>query len=126
MSKGVCLRSALIAGVSFVSLNAVAATAIAADPPDTPASAPAATDQPATTPAAAAPETGADGVPEIIVVAQAHQTRLQKVPVAVSVFTGASRDRVGIDTVQEVTNFAPGFVYSPTTTHAYLRGVGRQ
>ena len=59
-------------------------------------------------------------------VAQTHTTRLQKVPVAVSVFTGAARDRIGINSVQDVTNFAPGFVYSPTTTHAYLRGVGRQ
>ena len=41
-------------------------------------------------------------------------------------FTGASRDRIGISSVQEVTNFAPGFVYDPTTVHAYIRGVGRQ
>ena len=50
----------------------------------------------------------------VVVIAHHEVTRLQKIPVAVSVFTGASRDRIGISTVQEVTNFAPGFVYDPT------------
>jgi iron complex outermembrane receptor protein len=120
MSNSVCLRTALIAGVSIVAFNAVAAMARADDAPGVPATAPA----PAPDTAAPAPEAGATA--DVIVVAQTHRTRLQKVPVAVSVFTGASRDRVGINSVQEVTNFAPGFVYSPTTTHAYIRGVGRQ
>ena len=62
----------------------------------------------------------------MIVTAEHRQTRLQKVPVAVSVFTGASRDAIGITTVQDVTNFAPGFVYDPANVHAYIRGVGRQ
>ncbi len=62
----------------------------------------------------------------VVVIAQHTTTKLQKIPVAVSVFTGASRDRIGISTVQEVTNFAPGFVYDPSTVHAYIRGVGRQ
>ncbi|HEY3888674.1 MAG TPA: hypothetical protein VGL73_08870, partial [Caulobacteraceae bacterium] len=66
------------------------------------------------------------GGADVIVTAEHRQTKLQKVPVAVSVFTGASRDRIGISTVQEVTNFAPGFVYDPGNVHAYIRGVGRQ
>ena len=68
----------------------------------------------------------ASGVTEIVVVAQKREQSLQKVPVAVSVFTGAQRDKIGINSVQEVTNFAPGFAYDPGNTHAYIRGVGRQ
>ena len=68
----------------------------------------------------------ATGVSEIVVVAQKREQSLQKVPVAVSVFTGAQRDKIGINSVQEVTNFAPGFAYDPGNTHAYIRGVGRQ
>jgi iron complex outermembrane recepter protein len=44
----------------------------------------------------------------------------------VSVFTGASRDRVGIQSVQDVTNFAPGFTYDTVTVNAGMRGVTRQ
>ena len=43
-----------------------------------------------------------------------------------SVFTGAQRDVIGINTVADVTNFAPGFTYDPGNVHAYIRGVGRQ
>ena len=68
----------------------------------------------------------ATGVTEIVVVAQKREQSLQKVPVAVSVFTGAQRDKIGINSVQDVTNFAPGFNYDPGNVHAYIRGVGRQ
>jgi iron complex outermembrane receptor protein len=65
-------------------------------------------------------------VADIVVSAERREQRLQRVPVAVSVFTGAQRDVIGINTVADVTNFAPGFTYDPATVHAYLRGVGRQ
>src|SRR5581483_49324 len=65
-------------------------------------------------------------VGDIVVTAERRETKLQKVPVAISVFTGAQRDTIGINTVADVTNFAPGFTYDPATVHAYLRGVGRQ
>jgi iron complex outermembrane receptor protein len=97
-------------GASVVALSAIGAPALAQT------AAPAAP--------AASPDAVAGG--DVIVTAEHRQTRLQKVPVAVSVFTGASRDRIGISTVQEVTNFAPGFVYDPGNVHAYIRGVGRQ
>ena len=41
-------------------------------------------------------------------------------------FTGAARDRTGIQTVQDVTNFAPGFTYDTGTVNAGMRGVTRQ
>ena len=62
----------------------------------------------------------------MIVTAERRQTNLQKVPVAVSVFTAKERDAIGINSVQDVTNFAPGFTYDQGNTHAYIRGVGRQ
>jgi iron complex outermembrane receptor protein len=68
----------------------------------------------------------ATNVTEIVVTAEKREQSLQRVPVAVSVFTGRQRDTIGISTVADVTNFAPGFTYDPATVHAYLRGVGRQ
>src|SRR5580704_4807979 len=82
--------------------------------------------------AATATATAADtsqsstNVTELVVTAEKHEQSLQKVPVAVSVFTGSERDSIGINTVADVTNFAPGFSYDPATVHAYIRGVGRQ
>ena len=110
MSDTSHLRSVLVMGASVVALAAFAAPAMAQ------------------TAAPAAPAAGPEvsGGADVIVTAEHRQTRLQKVPVAVSVFTGAQRDRVGISTVQDVTNFAPGFVYDPANVHAYIRGVGRQ
>ncbi len=68
----------------------------------------------AATAAASAADTNQDAtnVTEIVVTAEHREQSLQRVPVAVSVFTGAQRDVIGINTVQDVTNFAPG---SPTT-----------
>jgi iron complex outermembrane receptor protein len=82
----------------------------------------------AATAAAAATDTSqsSTNVTEIVVMAEKHEQSLQRVPVAVSVFTGAQRDTIGINTVADVTNFAPGFTYDPANVHAYIRGVGRQ
>ncbi len=63
---------------------------------------------------------------QVVVIAQHTATRLQKIPVAVSVFTSASRDRTGIQSVQDVTNFAPGFTYDTVTVNAGMRGITRQ
>ncbi|HEY3889574.1 MAG TPA: TonB-dependent receptor [Caulobacteraceae bacterium] len=100
-------------GASVVALAAFAAPAMAQT------AAPAA-------PAPAEPATQGIGGADVIVTAEHRQTRLQKVPVAVSVFTGASRDRTGIQSVQDVTNFAPGFTYDTVTVNAGMRGVTRQ
>src|SRR5215469_16213893 len=75
--------------------------------------------------ASAAAEAGGT-VSELVVVAEHRETALQKIPVAISVFTSAQRDIAGINSVQDVTNFAPGFTYDPGNVHAYIRGVGRQ
>jgi len=79
----------------------------------------------ATAAATAEADQGAS-VTEIVVTAEKREQSLQRVPVAVSVFTGAQRDTLGINTVADVTNFAPGFTYDPANVHAYIRGIGRQ
>jgi iron complex outermembrane receptor protein len=65
-------------------------------------------------------------VTEIVVIAEKREQNLQKVPVAVSVLTGSERDTLGLESIQDVTNFAPGFTYDPGNVHAYIRGIGRQ
>ncbi len=102
------LRSTLVMGVSAVALAALAPPAIA----QTNAGQPAPANQ--------------GNEAQVVVIAQHTATRLQKIPVAVSVFTSAARDRTGIQTVQDVTNFAPGFTYDTVTVNAGMRGVVRQ
>jgi iron complex outermembrane receptor protein len=80
----------------------------------------------AATDAATDTSQGASSVAELVVVAEHRTTELQKIPVAVSVYTSQQRDLVGISSVQDFTNFAPGLAYDPVTVHAYIRGVGRQ
>jgi iron complex outermembrane receptor protein len=62
----------------------------------------------------------------VIVTAEKRQESLQKVPVAVTAFTAKQRDLVGIENLQDMTNFTPGLVYSSVLDRVTLRGVGRQ
>jgi len=62
----------------------------------------------------------------VIVTAEKREANLQKVPIAVTAFTAKERDTIGIETLQDMTNFAPGMTYTSTTDHLYVRGVGRQ
>src|SRR5579875_1280733 len=129
------LRSLMASGVSGAALLSVTAAfaqvPAGQTPPSNPTTAPpnsspvnASRAIGAPTATGAPPESG--GVSEVIVTAERRQTNLQKVPVAVSVFTAKERDAIGINSVQDVTNFAPGCTYDQGNTHAYIRGVGRQ
>jgi len=62
---------------------------------------------------------------ELIVTAQKREERLQTVPVAISAYSAEQRSLVGIETVQDLTNFTPGFHYNSITNRPYMRGVGR-
>src|SRR6185437_9264498 len=64
------------------------------------------------TASAAATDQGAASVTELVVTAEKRETSLQRVPVAVSVFTGAQRDAIGINRVADAPTSAPA---SPTT-----------
>jgi iron complex outermembrane recepter protein len=70
--------------------------------------------------------TSATEVGAVIVTAEKREQNLQKVPIAVTAFTAKQRDTIGIETLQDMTNFAPGMTYTSTTDHLYVRGVGRQ
>jgi iron complex outermembrane receptor protein len=108
MNHTLRLRSILAFGVSAVALIG-AAPAFAA----------------AAAPAAPAAPAADEGVNQVIVTAEKREVSLQKVPVAVSAFTAKQRDLVGIENLQDMTNFTPGLVYSSVLDHVTLRGIGR-
>jgi iron complex outermembrane receptor protein len=75
--------------------------------------------------ASAAQAQGANEIEELVVTAEKREQSLQDVPVAISAFTSKQRDLVGISTVQDLTNFTPGFVYQSSNDRASMRGIGR-
>ena len=60
-----------------------------------------------------------------MVTAEKREQSLQDVPVAVSAFTDERRELVGINSVQDLTNFTPGLAYSTNNDRIALRGIGR-
>lgn len=65
-------------------------------------------------------------VEEIIVTAEKRSVSLQDVPVAVSAYTSETRQLVGLDSLQDFTNFTPGLSFSAGDDRVFVRGVGRQ
>jgi len=75
---------------------------------------------------AQAPPAGpAATIEELVVTAEKREQNLQDVPVAVSAFSDTKRELVGINSIQDMTNFAPGLTYNSATDRISLRGVGR-
>jgi len=64
-------------------------------------------------------------IEELVITAEKREQSLQDVAVAVSAFTAAKRDLVGINSIQDLTNFTPGLQYNSSTDRVSLRGVGR-
>jgi iron complex outermembrane receptor protein len=64
-------------------------------------------------------------ISELIVTAEKREQRLQDVPVAITAFSAEQRSLVGIESIQDLTNFTPGLAYSSIDNRPYLRGVGR-
>ena len=64
-------------------------------------------------------------IEELVVTAEKREQSLQDVPVAISAFTSKQRDLVGISSVQDLTNFTPGFTYQSANDRASMRGIGR-
>jgi iron complex outermembrane recepter protein len=82
---------------------------------------------PAAAPAAAAASAAdVNSIPEIVVTAEKRTESLETVPVAISAYTSKSRDLLGIETIQDMTNFTPGLAYSTSLDRAFIRGVGRE
>jgi iron complex outermembrane recepter protein len=64
-------------------------------------------------------------IEELVVTAEKREQSLQDVPVAISAFTSKQRDLVGVNSVQDLTNFTPGFTYQSGNDRASMRGIGR-
>jgi iron complex outermembrane receptor protein len=64
-------------------------------------------------------------VGEIVVTAEKREANLQEVPEAVTAFTAQDRNIKGISTVQDITNFTPGFTYSSALDRPAMRGLAR-
>src|SRR5439155_6584311 len=75
--------------------------------------------QPAATAAAS------NTIEELVVTAEKRSQSLQDVPIAISAYTSEKRDLLGINSVQDMTNFTPGLAYSSQLDRISLRGVGR-
>jgi iron complex outermembrane receptor protein len=70
-------------------------------------------------------QSSANEIEELVVTAEKREQSLQDVPVAISAFTDERREVVGINSVQDLTNFTPGLAYSTNNDRASLRGIGR-
>src|SRR4051812_21059225 len=64
-------------------------------------------------------------IEELVVTAEKREQNLQDVPVAISAFTSEKRDLIGINTIQDMTNFTPGLNYTSANDRTTIRGVGR-
>jgi iron complex outermembrane recepter protein len=104
---------------SVGALIAISSLALA-DPPAPPTSAPA-----SATTASGAADNG-ETLEEIVVTAEKRSENLEVVPVAVTAFTSRERDLIGVQTIQDVTDFTPGLAYSTVLDRAFIRGVGRE
>jgi len=72
-----------------------------------------------------AANTNSNTIAELVVTAEKREQSLQDIPVAISAFTSEQRDIVGIQSIQDMTNFTPGLQYSTATDRISLRGLGR-
>ncbi|MFT3722363.1 MAG: TonB-dependent receptor [Hyphomonadaceae bacterium] len=61
----------------------------------------------------------------VVVTAQKREETVQDIAVAVTAITDEMRDQIGLTTVQDYTNFAPGLSYSTASDRLGMRGVTR-
>ena len=81
--------------------------------------------QSAPAPRAPAPASAVTTVGEIVVTAEKREANIQEVPESVTAFTAKDRDIKGIETVQDLTDFTPGFTYSSQLDRPAMRGFAR-
>jgi len=62
----------------------------------------------------------------VVVTAERRSQDLQTVPVAVTAFTAADREKIGIVSIQDMASFTPGMSYSTSTDRVTIRGISRQ
>jgi iron complex outermembrane receptor protein len=61
----------------------------------------------------------------IVVTANKREESVQDIAVAVTAISSTLRDQIGLNTVQDYTNFAPGLTYSTASDRLGMRGVTR-
>ena len=61
----------------------------------------------------------------VVVTASKREETVQDIAVAVTAITSELRDEIGLTTVQDYTNFAPGLSYSTASDRLGMRGVTR-
>jgi iron complex outermembrane recepter protein len=68
---------------------------------------------------------GATALEEIVVTAQKRAESLQTVAISSTAFSSETRDLIGIETIQDLTNFTPGVQYNEQNDLMYVRGIAR-
>lgn len=63
---------------------------------------------------------------EIVVTAERREQRLQDVPLSITAFGDEKRDLVGILSIQDMADFAPGVSFNMSSDRPTIRGIGRQ
>ena len=64
-------------------------------------------------------------VGELVVTAEKREEKIESVPVAVTAFSAQQRTLLGIKSIQDMSDFAPGLNYNSIANRPYLRGIGR-
>jgi iron complex outermembrane receptor protein len=71
-----------------------------------------------------AQETKSSVLEEVVVTAEKREQTLQEVPVAVSAYTSARRDLIGVNTIEDVARITPSLSYT-NNDRLSIRGFGR-
>lgn len=79
----------------------------------------------AAAPAPAGAPAAAATVGEVVVTAEKREQNIETVPVAVTAFTAKQRDLVGIESLQDLSDYTPGLQFNTLTNRPYIRGIGR-
>ncbi len=74
---------------------------------------------------AAQAQDSSGGIDEIVITAEKREASIQDVPVAVSAYTAETRDRLGVNTVDDLARVTPSLSYT-NNDRLTLRGVGRR
>jgi iron complex outermembrane receptor protein len=64
-------------------------------------------------------------VSEVIVTAEKRPVNVQQAPMSIAVFTAKQRAIIGINDIQDFTNYTPGLTYSGQLDRPVIRGVAR-
>lgn len=65
-------------------------------------------------------------IEEIVVTTERREQSLQEVPLSITAFDDTKRDTVGILSIQDMANFAPGVSFTMSNDRPAIRGIGRE